>query len=274
MLTFPISKINLGLQILDKRSDGYHNIASIFYPIGLTDALEIVEASAKQKAPVLISYSGLPIPNTGELNLCEKAYHLLKKDFNHLPKVQMHLHKKIPMGAGLGGGSADGAFALQMLNSLFQLSITEEQLKNYALQLGSDCPFFINPKPAMALGRGELLQPISLNLSAYRLLLIYPGIHINTAQAFANLPAVFQKENNLIEIIQAPITQWKNRLTNDFEINAFKNHPELQGLKQNLYEQGALYAAMSGSGSCMYGLFQQKIPQRISPLKSYFEVWL
>ena len=182
MVSFPNCKINLGLNIVNKRNDGYHDFETVFFPIHLKDALEIIE-----KEKFEFSTSGLPIEGEPEKNLCIKAYQLLKKDFPQLPAVQMHLHKAIPMGAGLGGGSADGAFTLKLLNKKFDLSLSEKQLINYSLQLGSDCPFFILNKPCFATGRGEILEQIDLDLSEYKILIVHPAIHISTAWAFSTI---------------------------------------------------------------------------------------
>jgi 4-diphosphocytidyl-2-C-methyl-D-erythritol kinase len=198
--------------------------------------------------------SGLTVQGKAEDNLCIKAYNLLKKDHPQLGDVDMYLHKAIPMGAGLGGGSADGAFALQLLNDKFQLKITREKLLDYSLQLGSDCPFFIINKPCFAKGRGELLQSIQLDLSAYSFLVVHPGIHINTGWAFSQLAPV-PSPQPLQEIIQQPVDTWRNTLINDFEAPVCKQHPEMQAIKDRLYNAGSLYASMTGSGSCFFGIF-------------------
>ena len=274
MISFPIAKINLGLEILGKRADGYHNISSVFYPIPINDVLEIIPAIAEQKEAVLISYSGLPIDTGLTENLCIKAYQLLKKDFADLPQIKMHLHKVIPMGAGLGGGSSDAAATLSLLNKIFQLNLSISQLKNYASQLGSDCAFFIESIPALAQGRGEELQSLKLDLSNYQLLIINPGIHINTAKAFAEIKPPYQNSSDLIEIIKQPLKEWKDSLVNDFEKTAFTNHTELKEIKEEMYFNGALYAAMSGSGSSMYGIFNNKPESEMNFPETYFCQWL
>lgn len=254
MIAFPNCKINLGLHVVHKRSDGYHDLQTVFYPLPLRDVLEVIKESATGNRQSAINISGLSVQGNIEDNLCIKAYRLLQKDFPQLPPVQFYLHKAIPMGAGLGGGSADGAFTLLLLNEKFQLELTTEKLLEYAGQLGSDCPFFIINKPCLATGRGELLQPLSLDLSAYSFVLVHPGIHISTNWAFAQLtPAV--PAQSIKEIIQLPIQQWKERLVNDFEKPVFVHYPELAGIKQQLYDAGAIYAAMSGSGSSFFGIF-------------------
>ncbi|MEJ0106037.1 MAG: 4-(cytidine 5'-diphospho)-2-C-methyl-D-erythritol kinase [Bacteroidota bacterium] len=256
MIVFPNCKINLGLNITRKRSDGYHTIETVFIPLTLKDVLEIIHAN-ESREPVQYSGSGLTVAGETENNLCIKAYHLLKKDFPQLPPLKLHLHKTIPAGAGLGGGSADGAFTLQLLNKKFDLGLSAEQLIGYALQLGSDCPFFIYNKPCFATGRGEIIEPVNADLSAYKFLLVHPGIHINTGIAFSKLtPAV--PSISIKEIIQQPIITWKALLKNDFEEPVFKDYPEIKKIKDSLYESGAIYASMSGSGSTVYGIFEKK----------------
>jgi 4-diphosphocytidyl-2-C-methyl-D-erythritol kinase len=261
VVVFPNCKINLGLHVVRKRADGYHDLETIFYPLPLRDALEIVRRetangnpNTADNRPVTLQMSGLPVQGKPEDNLCIKAYHLLKKDYPQLTDIDMYLHKAIPMGAGLGGGSADGAFTLQLLNEKFQLGIAQEKLLDYSLQLGSDCPFFLINKPCYATGRGELLQSIPLDLSAFSFLVVHPGVHINTGWAFSQLtpaPSTY----SLQELIQQPVASWQNVLKNDFEAPVCKQHPELQAIKENLYKAGALYASMTGSGSCFFGLF-------------------
>lgn len=252
MIVFPKAKINLGLNIVSKREDGYHNIESCFYPIPWRDSLEVIEAASF----AFHSY-GLEIPGDTSSNLCVKAYEILKADFN-IPPVEIHLLKNIPMGAGLGGGSADGAFTLKMLNELFELGLSDLQLEAYALQLGSDCTFFIKNQPAIARGRGEQLKPIDLDLSGYYLAIHNPGIHISTKEAYAGVNP-HQPESSVSEIIQKPIESWKDTLLNDFEASIFPNHPEIEQLKKEMYDAGAIYASMTGSGSTVYGVFENKI---------------
>ncbi|WP_242696501.1 4-(cytidine 5'-diphospho)-2-C-methyl-D-erythritol kinase [Longitalea luteola] len=264
MVVFPNCKINLGLHVTRKREDGYHDLETIFYPLPLHDALEVVTRQSPthtaENNPVSIQLSGLPVQGKPEDNLCIKAYHLLKKDHPQLADVHLYLHKAIPMGAGLGGGSADGAFTLQLLNDKFQLNLSREKLLDYSLQLGSDCPFFIINKPCYATGRGELLQAVQLDLSAYSFLVVHPGIHINTGWAFSQLTPA-PSPLPLQEIIRQPITSWRLALRNDFEAPVFIQYPELKAIKEKLYEAGALYASMTGSGSCFFGIFpKQQLP--------------
>jgi 4-diphosphocytidyl-2-C-methyl-D-erythritol kinase len=249
MIQFSPCKINLGLSILAKRADGFHALETVFYPVALHDIVEVVPAKL-----FTFSHTGISIPGDTSNNLCVKAYQLLKADFPEMGDVKIHLHKNIPMGAGLGGGSGDGTTVLKMLNNLFNLNISKEQLLHYAASLGSDCPFFVFNEACHATGRGEILAPISIDLSNYTIALIHPGIHIATAWAFQQLsPCV--KEKSIAAIIKQPIETWKAELINDFEAPVFKAHPSLETFKNNLYEQGAIYASMSGSGSSLFGIF-------------------
>jgi len=264
MVLFPNCKINLGLNIVGKRSDGYHDLETVFYPIQIKDAVETIE-----KEKFEFSITGLAIDGQRENNLCIKAYHLLKKDFPQLPSVQIHLHKTIPVGSGLGGGSADGAFTLKLLNKKFDLSLSEKQLIDYALQLGSDCPFFILNKPCFATGRGETLTQADIDLSKFKVVIVHPGIHISTAWAFSNIkPAVPAK--SLKEIIQQPISTWKEELKNDFEEPVFKKYSEIKNIKDELYDAGAVYSSMSGSGSAVYGIFEKDKKISLSFPENYF----
>lgn len=261
MIVFPNCKINLGLRITGKRADGYHNIETIFYPVPLNDALEIIQSeNTEHDAGAAFTQTGTLVDGDEKDNLCIKAYILLKKDFPQLPSVKIHLHKAVPMGAGLGGGSADAAFTLQLLNDQFRLHLSTDQLLSYALLLGSDCPFFIVNKPCFAGGRGEIMEPVSLTLAGYHLMLVNPGIHVNTGWAFSQLDLVNSKTiTSLQSVIETPIASWKNELINDFEQSVFRQQPAIAIIKDVLYQQGALFASMSGSGSTVYGLFN-KIP--------------
>jgi 4-diphosphocytidyl-2-C-methyl-D-erythritol kinase len=274
MIVFPNCKINLGLQVLEKRTDGYHNIETVFYPIFVTDVLEIIskENSRQTEKQIEFSISGIPVQGNQDDNLCIKAYSLLKKDFPQLPPLLMHLHKAIPIGAGLGGGSSDAAFTLQLLNQKYNLDISPEQLKNYSLQLGSDCPFFIINQTCVASGRGELLEKINLDLTEYKILLVAPGIHINTSWAFSQISLHNKKRNagKIKGIIHQPIETWKTELKNDFEEIIFPHHPEINSIKEKLYEAGAVYASMSGSGSAVYGIFKKEKEIRVSFPSTYF----
>ena len=256
MISYPNAKINLGLNILRKREDGFHDIESVFYPVKWRDILEIVP-SGVGKGKVDFSASGIAVPGELSSNLCVKAYQLLNNDHD-LPSIKIHLHKRVPIGAGLGGGSADASFTLAMVNELFGLNLTVEELENYAAQLGSDCPFFIRNRPALVTGRGEVMNPIQVDLHRWRIVLINPQIHIGTAEAYSNVsPTV---PNLSIErIITKPIHEWKNVLKNDFEASVFPSHPTVKNIKAKLYERGAVYASMTGSGSTVFGLFKNEI---------------
>ena len=272
MVVFPNCKINIGLRIGSKRADGYYNLSTIFIPIPLTDAIEIIPATSATGKQVIYSQSGFTIDGSEADNLCIKAYHLLQKDFPLLPAVRMHLHKNIPMGAGLGGGSADATFTLRLLNNLFQLNLSTSQLINYSLQLGSDCPFFVINKPCFATERGEILEELMVDLSAYKIMLINPGIHISTGWAFKQLQlsGIHSDAYNLTAIIKEPIATWKNNLTNDFELPVFQLHPEIKKIKEVLYSNGAQYAAMSGSGSTIFGIFEKNAIPTINFSETYF----
>lgn len=252
MLYFPNAKINIGLNILSKRQDGYHEIESVFYPIQLKDVLEIIPSNSFE-----FSYSG--VDNIEGTNLCEKAYDLLQKDYNFSP-VKCHLHKIIPIGAGLGGGSADASFMLIALNNFFKLNISDTKLKEYALQIGSDCPFFIDNKPKYVTGRGENLVDIDLSLKGYHLVIINPNIHISTKEAYSGLFINHQKDVFLKEtLLKSRIQDWKNLVKNDFEKSIFKNYPEIEAIKEKLYSKGAFYSSMSGTGSTVFGLFMTEV---------------
>jgi 4-diphosphocytidyl-2-C-methyl-D-erythritol kinase len=268
MILFPNAKINLGLRVVRKREDGYHDIETVFYPIdGLRDALEIVRGTTD--TPVDFNITGLPVQGETHQNLCVKAYTLLKQDFPAIPSIQMHLHKTIPMGAGLGGGSADGAFTLRLLNQQFQLGLTQEQLIQYALQLGSDCPFFILNQPCFATGRGEIMKPLSLDLSAYQFVLVNPGIHVPTGWAFGQLQPAIPSISCEQIVTQDPST-WQDQLINDFETSVMSAYPEIRELKDTLYQHGAVYASMTGTGSTVYGIFKKETKITFSFPEHYF----
>lgn len=264
MICFPNAKINLGLNVVEKRTDGFHNLETIFLPIGLKDALEFIESDTLQ-----FENSGLNIDGDPLNNLCVKAWKLLKQDFD-IPAIAIHLHKVIPFGAGLGGGSADAAFMLKILNEYFDLNISQEKLIDYALQLGSDCPIFILNQACYGTGRGEILEPITMNIQDYTFVLINPGIHVPTKEAFSNIKPMYS-DFDLRKSIQKPISEWKYEIANDFEKSIFPNHPEIANIKETLYKKGAEYASMSGSGSSVYGFFKQDIDLR-SCFPNYF-IW-
>jgi 4-diphosphocytidyl-2-C-methyl-D-erythritol kinase len=280
MILFPNAKINLGLNVIEKRVDGFHNLESVFAPVELNDVLEIIidEKKTSQTKPdsssspisgrlrganspekIQFSSSGLSIDGNWENNLIVKAYRLLDADFN-LPSVKIHLHKIIPMGAGLGGGSSDAAFTLKGLNELFNLKLPEEKLISYAVKLGSDCAFFIRNKSVFASEKGEIFEDLNLDLKNYKILIVWPGIHSSTADAYGGIVPK-KTEISIKEILKKDISHWRNELKNDFEEPIFKKYPEIKTVKEKLYEAGAGYASLSGSGSAVYGLFEKEIPR-------------
>ncbi len=259
MILFPNAKINIGLNIVAKRDDGYHDIETLFYPVPWYDVLEVQEGE-----DFSFEALGLEIPNNVDENICASAYHLLKKDFD-LPPVNILLYKNIPIGAGLGGGSADGTFMLTLLNDHFQLALSEEQVTNYAHRLGSDCPFFVKNEALLATGRGDILEQVPLDLSDLTLVIVYPNIVSDTAQAYqCVVPKAPVKV--LKDLVTSPITTWKENIQNDFEVILFDTYPELAQIKEELYGMGAIYASLSGSGSAIYGYFQE--PVSISMVQS------
>lgn len=253
MINFPNAKINIGLNITEKRTDGFHNIESVFYPIGWKDALEVADSESFR----FVS-TGLKISGSKEDNLILKAYNLLKPYLPTEKSIAIHLHKAIPMGAGLGGGSSDGAFALKLLNDFFQLDLTTETLEDLAGKMGSDCPFFIQNKPVFCYDRGIKFKNIELDLSSYFVVLVNPNIHISTAEAYTSvIPG--NPKNPLMELIKKPMEEWSNFIFNDFENPLTNKYPIIGKIKEQLYEKGAKYAAITGSGSTVYGIFEQKI---------------
>lgn len=254
MVWFPNAKINLGLGVLGKRSDGYHNLSTCFYPIPFCDALEFIPRPNFNADTY--SFSGLAIPGSASQNLCARAIALIRQN-RDIPFLEVHLHKAIPMGAGLGGGSSDAAFVLVKLNDLFELGFNQETLAHLALQLGSDCPFFIQNLPAIAGGRGENLSPIDLSLGGDYIVVLSPDLAISTAAAFAHVH-ISENEVNPDWLTYSKRFSWKDCLFNDFESFAFEAFPLLKELKTALYDAGAYYAAMSGSGSSIFGLFEKQ----------------
>lgn len=265
MLTFPCAKINLGLNITSKREDGYHNLETIFYPVPLTDALEVklMHDDFPSDEPCDLKITGNAVDCDEKNNLVVKAYTLLAQDFK-LPRVHTHLVKRIPMQAGLGGGSADGAFMIRLLDERFRLNMGIAEMERYASRLGSDCAFFITTEPSFATGRGEVLEPVNIaehNLQGYYIAIVKPAIAVSTREAFQQI-ICRQPEHCCRDIVRQPVETWKTVLTNDFEEPAFKQHPELTDIKQRLYDLGAVYAQMSGSGSAFFGLFRTD-PQQL-----------
>lgn len=271
MICFPNIKINLGLHVINRRTDGFHNIESVFYPVKFADVLEIIEAPSDT-----FTSTGLIIEGNASDNLIVKAYHLLKQSYS-LPPIHIHLHKIVPMGAGLGGGSSDAAFMLKLLNQKFELELSIKQLETFAAQLGSDCAFFIKNQPAYLMGKGHELQPFNVNLAGSYLVLLYPNVHSNTALAYSNVKRreTLEEADSLKHWLSQPISEWKNNVFNDFEDSVFTTFPQLREYKNQLYAQGAVYASMSGSGSAIFGLFAQKpqLTEQLRPLVC-FEGWM
>ncbi len=263
MVVFPNAKINLGLNVIKRRSDGYHEVVTCFVPVPWKEALEMVESDE-----LTLTVTGIDIPGQEE-NIVLKAYNILKQRFL-LPPVNIHLHKNIPIGAGLGGGSADGAFALRLLNDLFSLGMSEEQLMADAATLGADCAFFIKNHPVLARGIGEKLTPVDLALSGKCIVIVYPGIHISTAEAYSNVQP-HTPSWDLGDILnEKSMEAWDGLVVNDFEEPLFESYPLLAEIKNKLYDEGAVYAAMSGSGSCIYGFFED---EKVVPFPDEFRVF-
>ena len=255
MIFFPNAKINIGLRITGKRPDGYHDIETVFYPVGLSDALEFVISGQSVKKDIL-KVTGIDTGGEPESNLVIKTINRLREK-NSFPVLKIHLHKVIPVGSGLGGGSSDAACLLKVINRYFKLNIDDPDLKVLALELGSDCPFFIDCIPSYARGRGEILTPVNPVLSGYYLVLINPGVGINTGEAYKysnpELPSA-----SLLQLIERPLIKWKEFIINDFEAYAFRKYPVLGNIKEELYKSDALFSLMSGSGSSVYGIFSEK----------------
>ena len=260
MITFPISKINLGLNVVEKRPDGYHNLETVFYPVKIQDALEVFPMDEGFPSPFDcdLKVTNIQIEGDEQRNLVVKAYQLLKKDFPTLPHIHVHLYKGIPTQAGMGGGSSDCGYMITLLNEMFQLKLSEQQMISYAAQLGADCAFFISSRPAYAEGIGEQLQPIALDLSGWYIAVVRPSIPVPTKEAFS-LITPHHPEKNCRDIVMQPVESWREELVNDFEKSVFALHPEIGAIKDRLYEMGATYAAMSGSGSSVFGLFKEPV---------------
>ena len=256
MITYPNAKINLGLNIVEKRPDGYHNLETVFYPINLQDALEVNDLEGEGEYTLKIS--GTPIEGELDNNLVVKAYRLFKKDFPNMGSINIHMYKHIPTGAGLGGGSADAAFMLKLLNEKFKLNLSTEKLEEYAAILGADCAFFIQNKPVFASGIGNIFEEINLSLKGYYLVLVKPDIFVSTKDAFANIIPM-KPNHSLKEIIRMPVETWRATMKNDFEDSVFKKFPEIAAIKDKLYDMGAIYASMSGSGSSVFGIFREQV---------------
>jgi 4-diphosphocytidyl-2-C-methyl-D-erythritol kinase len=263
MIVFPNAKINIGLNVVSKRDDGYHNLETIFFPVKLCDALEMAESDE-----TVLTTSGIEIDGPTESNLILKAYHILKEEFN-LPSVRFHLHKVIPFGAGLGGGSSDAAFTLKMLNDYFNLNIPNPDLEKFASMIGADCPFFIRNKPVFATGTGNEFREIDFNLDGFEIVILKPAFSVSTPEAYQNVIPKNPKYR-LTEIVKTPVGEWKNLVMNDFEQSVIPSYPQIGELKKLLYSLGAVFASMSGSGSAVFGIFrhlpvnfENKVPRGI-----------
>ena len=259
MIVFPIAKINLGLNVVEKRPDGYHNLQTVFYPVPIKDALEVQQMDEEFPSDVDcdLKVTNIAIEGDEQRNLVVRAYLLLKQDFPTLPRIHTHLWKGIPTQAGMGGGSSDCAYMIRLLNALFDLQLSDEQMIRYAARLGADCAFFIKSEPCYAEGIGEKMQPIGLDLSEWYIGVVRPDIPVPTKEAFSRIhphyPQVCPKD-----AVMQPVETWRETLVNDFEESVFALHPEIGAIKEQLYKKGATYAAMSGSGSALFGLFKER----------------
>ena len=267
MLDFSACKVNIGLNVVEKRSDGFHNIETVFYPIEWHDALEVLETTENQEFKM--SFSGSPISGALEDNIVYKAYQIIKKEYS-LPPIKVHLHKNIPMGAGLGGGSSNGASFINLIDKTFHLNMPLATKTEIAKQLGSDCAFFIESKPVFATEKGDVFQPLKINLSHYYILIAYPNIHSNTKIAYGGVTPKQPKLSIKTIIETKPIEQWKALLVNDFEASVCKAFSEISSLKQTMYDVGAVYASMSGSGSAVFGIFKERPKMSFDKGYSFF----
>ena len=267
MICFPNAKINIGLRILEKRPDGFHNLETVFYPFGLSDILEFVEDSSLNDEICQLKTTGLPIRTSSENNLVVKAYILMNQQ-KKLPGIQIHLHKIIPMGAGLGGGSSDAAFMIKKLDEVNKIGLRLAEMEKLAAAVGSDCPFFLRNTPVFAFGSGNRFREINLDLSGYYLVIVLPDIHISTQEAYS-LVTPAKPDQSLYNLINLPLNSWKETIMNDFEVSIFNKFPEIRKIKEQLYHLGAEFASMSGSGSAVYGIFKTP-PQNMGIIEKYF----
>ena len=264
MITFPIAKINLGLNVVERREDGYHNLETVFYPVPIRDALEVhvMDEAFPSAVDCDLKVSNIQIEGDEQRNLVVRAYQLLKEDFPTLPRLHAHLWKGIPTQAGMGGGSSDCAYMIMLLNNMFGLGMTDNQMMQYAARLGADCAYFIKSTPCYAEGIGEQLQPVTLDLAGWYIGVVRPDIPVPTKEAFSHIRP-HRPQKNCREIVAQPVETWRQELVNDFEESVFALHPEIGSIKERLYAMGATYAAMSGSGSALFGLFQEE-PQQLA----------
>lgn len=264
MITFPIAKINLGLNVVERREDGYHNLETVFYPVPIRDALEVhvMDEAFPSAVDCDLKVSNIQIEGDEQRNLVVRAYQLLKEDFPTLPRLHAHLWKGIPTQAGMGGGSSDCAYMIMLLNNMFGLGMTDNQMMQYAARLGADCAYFIKSTPCYAEGIGEQLQPVTLDLAGWYIGVVRPDIPVPTKEAFSRIRP-HRPQKNCREIVAQPVETWRQELVNDFEESVFALHPEIGSIKERLYAMGATYAAMSGSGSALFGLFLEE-PQQLA----------
>lgn len=271
MIEYPCAKINLGLNVINRRSDGYHDLETVFYPVNINDKIEIevTQNDSSRQYPCMLKINGIGIDGNIQDNLIVKAYNLIKEHYAALPDISVTLTKNIPTQAGMGGGSSDCAYTITMLNKMFKLNMSTSDMQELAAKLGADCAFFINPIPSFATGIGEKLSPINLDLSKYTIVIVKPPLRISTKEAFSNILPVHPAKC-CRDILAQPIETWKHELVNDFEQSLISRHNEIAEIKQKLYGMGAVYASMSGSGSAMFGIFKQK-PQNINNIfANYF----
>lgn len=259
MIVYPNAKINIGLNVVEKRPDGYHNLETVFYPIGLQDILEIkvLDEGNVPECGYKLKITGTILDGSPEDNLVVRAFKMLKHDFN-LPPVSIGLYKHIPTGAGLGGGSSDAAFTIKTLNKRFDLRLTDEQMEDYCTRLGADCPFFIKDTPVFATGIGNELHPVSFSLKGKHLVLVKPDIFVSTKDAYAKVN-VRRPDTPLPALLAQPLETWKDTVINDFERSVFSKYPEIAAIKDSMYDIGAVYASMSGSGSSVFGIFDEPV---------------
>lgn len=268
MVVFPCCKINLGLNVVERRTDGYHNLETVFYPIPLHDNLEVITAKNASQ-PYLLHNTGLSVDGADENNLVVKVYNLLREDYKQIPPVEIWLHKRIPSGAGLGGGSSDAAFMMRLLNEQYELGMDDEDIEYRLSRLGADCAFFYQARPAFATGIGDQLMPIDFDLAGWNFVLVKPDIHVSTREAYSMVRPK-PSTHSLLQALSRPVETWKDTVKNDFEYSVFQHYPEIAAIKQTLYDMGAAYASMSGSGSSVFALFERSQPEAESVFSDCF----
>lgn len=268
MVVFPCCKINLGLNVVSRRPDGYHNLETVFYPIPLHDNLEVIDAP-KSTEPYVLHQTGIPIEGTPESNLVVRVLNQLRETYSQIPPVEIWLHKRIPSGAGLGGGSSDAAFMMRLVNEQYELGMTDDDMEYRLSRLGADCAFFNKSVPCFATGIGEVLMPINFTLAGWDFVLVKPDIHVSTKEAFSMVQPR-RPERSLLEAITHPVEEWRDTVVNDFERSVFLHHPEIAAIKATLYDMGAVYASMTGSGSSVFGLFQHRQPEAAEIFRNHF----